>query len=186
MADYQAAVSGNSYKNNGGTVKKAGNYSSTTGPITASRTLMDDAIITQYGSKVQLSSGTAYSSGNLGTASAMTTFAYPNQAEKFIMKKVTTEVNGVSNTFLQSCAAGIAGQGRNPASLTVIRVLGSGVGTTWDYETGAITKSASAGTTSNLGSDYAAGSGITVPGYLAYKTGAFLPVRDSYEPRTSP
>ena len=182
----QAAVSGNAYKNNGGVVKKAGNTNTTTGPITATRSLMEDAKKTQYGSKVVLSSGSTGSSGNLGTANAMTTFAYPMVAGRYIMKKNTPYVNGVASTLLTSCASNSVGRSKNPALLETTRVLGSGYLTSWDYETGAITKGANAGAAASFGNDHAARPTNAVPGELQYKTGAKVPVQDDYKPRTAP
>jgi hypothetical protein len=187
----QAAVSGNAYKNNGATIKKAGAASTTSGPITSSRSLLDDAITTQYGSKVVLSSGSTGSSGNIGTASAFTNFAYDMVAGRYIMKKNTSYVNGSASTLLTSCAADV-GIRRPIPVLETTRVYGSGVNTSWDYVTGAITKGASAGNATTFinpvgggaSADSAAHPTDAVPGELAYKTGAKLPVADEYKPRT--
>jgi hypothetical protein len=183
----QAAVSGNAYKNNGGTIKKAGSASTTTGPITSARTLMQDAAATQYGSKVVLSSGSTGSSGNVGTANAVTNFAYQMVAGRYIMKKNTSYVNGSANTFLTSCASDVGGKGPvNPARLETARALGSGYLTSWDYETGAITKGANAGQTMSFGNDHAARPSDATPGELTYKTGSPTPTdwQDDYKPRT--
>lgn len=180
----QKAVTANAYKNNGGTIKKAGNANTTTGPITASRTLMQDAKTTTYGAKVVLSSGSTGSSGNLGTASAFTNFAYPMVAGRYIMKKNTSYVNGSANTLLTSCA-GDFGIRRSIPKLETTRALGSGYLTSWDYETGAITKGANAGGLISFGNDDAARPTNAVPGELAYKTGAKLPVQDDYKPKTA-
>jgi hypothetical protein len=178
----QAAVSGNATKNNGATIKKAGAASTTSGPITASRSLIDDAITTQYGSKVVLSSGSTGSSGNVGTANAFTNFAYDMVAGRYIMKKNTSHVNGSASTLLTSCAADV-GIRRPIPVLETTRALGSGVLTSWDYETGVITKGANAGDTTSFGSDHAARPSDAIPGELSYKTGAKLPVADDYKPR---
>ena len=180
----QAAVSGNATKNNGGTVKKAGNTNTSTGPITATRTLMQDAVAVSYGSKVSLSSGSAGSSGNLGTFNAITTFAYPMVAGRYIMKKNTSYVNGSASTFLTSCAND--GQSKSIALLETTRAMGSGYLTSWDYETGAITKGANAGAAVSFGEDNAARPTDAVPGELTYKTGSPTPTnwQDEYKPRT--
>lgn len=182
MADFQAAVSGNAYKNNGGCIKMAGAKASDS-PITASRSLMDDAVTTGYGSKVVLSSGSAGSSGNLGTFNAMTTFAYPNQPGKYIIRKNTPYVNGSANTLLTSGASDV-GIRRSIPKLETTRALGSGYLTSWDYETGAITKGANAGAEVSFGNDEAARPTDATPGELTYKTGAKLPIEDDYKPRT--
>lgn len=176
----QAAITGNAYKNNGGVMKKAGNANTTTGPITRSRTLMDDATAITYGSQVKQSS-------TVGTFSAMTTFAYQMVAGRYIMKKNTPYVNGVANTLLTSCASDVS-QSRNPAVLERTRVLGSGYLTSWDYETGAITKGANAGQTTSFRSDHAANPTNARPGELVYKTGSPTPTdwQDDYKPRTNP
>lgn len=180
------AVSGNPYKNNGATMKKAGNANTTTGPITVSRTLRDDATTSPYGAKIALSSGSTGSSGNVGTAKALTSgsFAYPNTAGEYIMRKRTRYVNGSGNTLLTSCASDV-GIRRSIPKLETTRAMGSGYLTSWDYETGAITKGANAGAEVSFGSDGAARPTNAVPGELAYKTGAKLPVEDDYKPRTA-
>ena len=178
----QAVTSGGA-KNNGGTMKKAGSANTTTGPITAVRTLMDDAVTTPYGSQVTLSSGSAGSSGNLGTASAFTNFAYQMVPGRYIMRKNTQYVNGSASTLLTSCASDV-GIRRSIPGLETTRVYGSGYLTSWDYETGAITKGANAGQTASFGQDHAARPSRATPGELVYKTGAKLPVQDDYKPRT--
>ena len=189
----QAVTSGGPV-NNGATIKKAGNINTTTGPVTVSRSLMDDAKTTQYGSKVVLSSGSTGSSGNIGTANAFTNFAYQMVAGRYIMKKNTAYVNGSANTLLNSCA-GDFGIRRPIPRLETTRAMGSGVGTSWDYETGAITKGARAGEEINFidpmtaggataSTDAAANPTDAVPGELSYKTGAKLPTTDEYQPRT--
>jgi hypothetical protein len=178
------AVTGNAVKNNGGTMKKAGDANTTTGPITNSRTLMQDAVKSPYGAKVALSSGSAGSSGNVGTHSAFTNFAYEMVAGRYIMRKQCPYVNGSASTLLTSCASDV-GIRRAIPKLETTRALGSGYLTSWDYETGAITKGANAGQETSFGEDHAARPTNAVPGELQYKTGAKLPVEDDYKPRTA-
>ena len=191
----QAAVSGQATKNRGGTIKKAGSANTTTGPITKSRTLMDDAVTTNYGAKVALSSGAAYSSGNVGTFAALTsgTFAYNMVAGRYIMKKRTHYVNGTASTLLTSCASSSAENAKNPAVLETSRTLGSGVTTSFDVITGTLTKGGNYGglsTYHNINSETYVDSGArptnAIPGEIAYKTGAKLPIADDYQPRTAP
>ncbi len=184
----QAAVSGQPYKNDGATVKKAGAASTTTGPITKSRTLMDDAITTPYGTKVSLSSGTAYSSGNLGTFNAKTNFAYKQGAREFLVKKGAQNVNGTANVFTSSCASSSSERMRAIPYLETARSLGSGVSTSWDYETGAITKGTGAGESRSFGTDHAARPTNSVPGELVYKTASqtYSDWQDDYKPKTAP
>lgn len=178
------AVTSGAAVNNGGTIKKAGNANTTTGPITQSRTLLDDAFTTGYGAKVVLSSGSAGSSGNVGTASAFTNFAQPMTEGVYLMRKYTTSINGGAVTdFLTSCASDVGIRRSIPKKETA-RQLGSGYLTSWDYETGAITKGSNAGLTTSFGNDDAARPTADVPGELTYKTGAKLPVQDEYKPYT--
>lgn len=181
----QAAISGNPIRNNGGTVKKAGNVAANS-PITSSRTLMQDAARTPYGPKVVLSSGATGSSGNVGTYSFGTNFAYQMVPGRYIMKKATSHINGSANTLLTSCAADV-GIRRPIPFLETTRALGSGYLTSWDYETGAITKGANAGAAVSFGTDDAAHPTDAVPGELAYKTGSPNPSdwQDEYKPRSN-
>lgn len=178
------AVTSGAAVNNGGTMKKAGNANTTTGPITKSRTLMDDAVRNPYGAKVVLSSGSAGSSGNVGTASAFTNFAYGMTAGEYIMRKQCNYVNGSANTLLTSCASDV-GIRRSIAKIEGTRAMGSGYLTSWDYVTGAITKGANAGAAVSFGDDNAARPTDATPGELTYKTGAKLPKADDYKPRTA-
>jgi len=176
------AVTSGAPVNNGGTIKKAGNANTTTGPITVSRTLADDAWRSPYGSNVTQAVSPG-SSGNIGTFSAFTNFNHQNVPGEYIMRKRTRYVNGSANTLLTSCASDV-GIRRSIPKLETTRVLGSGYLTSWDYETGAITKGANAGEVASFGNDDAARPTDAIPGELAYKTGAKLPVEDDYKPRT--
>ena len=179
----KAAVTGQPYVNNGGTVKKA---TATSGPITKVRTLLQDAVTTPYGAKVALSSGATGSSGNLGTFSSVTTFAHDMVKGEYLMKKYTQKVNGVANTLMNTCSSSSAERMRAIPFLETSRQLGSGTLTSWDYETGAITKGSNAGHASAFGTDAEAHPTNAIPGELAYKTGAKLPVADEYKPKTAP
>jgi hypothetical protein len=185
---YQAAVTGQPIKNKGGTVKKAGSANTTTGPITSSRTLMQDAITTSYGAKITLSSGEAHSSGNLGTFNAKTTFAYQQVKGQYLMKKYTSRVNGVADSLMSSCASSSSERMRSIPFLETARSLGSGVSTSWNYETGAITKGDGAGESRSFGTDHAARPTNAVPGELTYKTASqtYTYWQDDYQPKTAP
>ena len=185
----QAAVSGQPYKNNGGVMKKAGSANTSAGqPITKSRTVMDDAVTTPYGSKVVLSSGSTGSSGNVGTFNAKTTFAYQMVAGRYIMKRNTAYVNGVADAFLTSGASESSEKMRAIPYVESARSLGSGVSTSWNYVTGAITKGAGAGESRSFGQDHAARPTNAVPGELVYKTGSqtYTDWQDDYKPKTAP
>ena len=184
----QAAVSGQATKNKGGTIKKAGNTNTTTGPITKSRTLMDDAVTSGYGAKVALSSGAAYSSGNLGTFNAKTTFAYDQVPGRYIMKKYTHYVNGVANTAMNSCASESSERMRSIAFIESTRTLGSGATTSFNPFTGILTKGGQAGHAVSFGLDHAARPTNAIPGELTYKTGSptYTDWQDDYKPKTAP
>jgi hypothetical protein len=183
---YQAAVSGNTYKNVGMTILKAGNITSNS-PVTQHFTQMEStAGSISYGTKASLSSGTAYSSGNLGTASAMTNFAYKQIPGEYIMRRYSSKVNGVANTTLRFAASSSSERMRSIPYLESARSLGSGVSTSWNYKTGAITKGTGAGESRSFGVDYAARPTNAMPGELTYKTGKLAPVADDYKPKTAP
>lgn len=183
----KAAVTGQPYKNDGGTIKKGGSVNvNIGGPITKSRSLVDDAFTTPYGSVVALSSGLAGSSGNMGTFNAKTKFAYVQGKREFLIKKGAQNVNGTANVFTTSCGSSSSERMRSVAFLEGARSLGSGVSTVWDYETGRITKGTGAGELRTFGADHAARPTNAVPGELVYRTDAKLPVQDDYKPRTAP
>jgi hypothetical protein len=179
------AISGNKVKNNGGTIKKAGSADTVRGPITKSRTLMDDAIKTTYGATVSLSSGSAGSSGNVGTHSAFSRFAYSMLPGYYIMKRNTHFVNGTANNFLTSGASYSAENAQNPAVLETSRAYGSGITRSFNPFTGVYTKGGNAGGVWSFGTDKAARPTNAVPGQLTYKTGKLDPVKDTYKPRTA-
>lgn len=187
MANYQAAVTGNAIKNNGGTVLKAGAANLTKGPVTQNFTLMESVTTPlTYGTKVALSSGAAYSSGNLGTFNAKTTFAYEQVPGRYIMKKYTYYVNGVADTSMNSCASSSSENMRSIPYLETARTLGSGVTASFNPFTGTYTKGGNAGGLMSFGEDHAARPSNATPGELQYKTGALLPVSDEYQPKYAP
>ena len=186
----QAAISGQPYKNDGATVKKGGSVAVTgVGPVTKSRTLMDDATpIVYYGSKVALSSGRVGSSGNLGTYSSKTNFAYQQRPREFLVKKGAQSVNGTANVFTTSCASSSSERMRSIAFLEGARSYGSGVSTTWSYVTGAITKGVGAGEFRSFSADHAARPTNAVPGELVYKWAGenYSTWQQDYKPKTAP
>ena len=194
MANYQAAVSGQPYRNKGGSILKAGNIASTN-PITQNFTLLEaTARPISYGSKVSLSSGSTGSSGNVGTYNAKTTFAYEEVAGRYIMKKYTHYVNGVADTSMNSCASSSSERMRSIPYLETTRTLGSGVTASFNPFTGVYTKGGNYGGLTTFinpigggtAADGAARPTDAIPGELAYKTGAKLPVTDDYQPKTAP
>jgi hypothetical protein len=189
---YQKAVSDNDYKDNGATVFKAGNAPTSTGSnITNSISLLETSQDTAYGSKVTQAVSPA-SSGHLGTYSAFTTFSRDQQSSEWLMRRYATTINGAANTLLHSGASDV-GVRMNPSRREFQRVLGSGVNTSWNAVTGAITKSSDAGNKVNFTSidggteiDEAVHITNAVPGELVYKTSAKLPTQADYKPRYSP
>jgi hypothetical protein len=93
-----------------------------------------------------------------------------------------------------SGASDSSGRMRPIPYLETARSLGSGVSTSWNYATGAITKGAGAGESrafinpvgGGTCSDSAARPTNAVPGELTYKTGAKLAKADDYKPKVSP
>ena len=188
----QAAISGNPYKNNGGTVIKGGSVTTTVGnPFTKSRTLMDNAVTTGYGAQVSLSSGSTGSSGNVGTFKALTsgTFGYNMVAGRYVMKRSCGYINGTANTLLLSGASDSAERHLNPALITTAVPYGSGATASYNLLTGVFTKGGGAGNRYSFAGtaplDDAARPTYAVPGELTYKTGAKLPVQDEYKPKMS-
>jgi hypothetical protein len=124
----------------------------------------------------------------------MTTFAYKQVPGRYIIRKDCDYVNGVANTTLNSCASNSSERMRAIPYIESVRSLGSGVSTTWNYETGAITKGDGAGESrafinpvgGGTCSDSAARPTNAVPGELTYKTGAKLAKADDYKPKVSP
>ena len=179
----QTAIGSGSFKNNGATVFNAGNF--TSGNVTNSLTIRASAIEDGiYGSKVPTSDGGVASSGNIGTLTAVSAgaFAFNPTSSQWLMKRVSTTIGGVANTFLQS--GGSVPGNRNPAALETTRVYGSGVNTSWNAVTGAITKGASAGNTASYNSDHAARPTAGTPGEFSYLVTGKVPTQADYKPRT--
>jgi hypothetical protein len=144
----QAAVSGNPFRNNGATIVKAGNVPSTATRVTKVQNLRDNETKEgKYAGQVSLSTGDAWSSGNLGTAKPLSggTFQYDPPANvasstpvTVIARRVSTTISGASNEALKSGASdtGIREHGHFYRGN---RLLGI---SSWNAVTGAATKTA--------------------------------------------
>ena len=118
------------------------------------------------------------------------TFSYSNQSP--IAKRVTEELSGVSNTFLQS-GASKPGLTRSIHKLEVLRTrrLTTAIRAgKWNIFKGAFlnnqdqTADLPTVAVDSLSSDNAATPTRAVPGELTYKTGAPTPVNDDYKAKT--
>jgi hypothetical protein len=120
----------------------------------------------------------------------MTTFNYKQKPGEYLMIKEANFVNGVAiPAGMKGWASGASdssGRMRPIPYIEAARSMGSGVSTTWDYETGAITKGAGAGESRSFSTDHAARPTNAIPGELTYKTGAKLAKADDYKPKTAP
>jgi len=141
----QKAISANTYKPEGntGVVFQGGAVDTVDGPIPRSLTIAEstDQHENTYGSKVVLAVSPAQS-GNLGTAKALAAGVFAGQEEgKYVAKILGTRVAQTDNTFLRSGASDIASRD------TLHYKHGDRAlqENSWDYETGAVTKGANAG-----------------------------------------
>jgi len=200
MANYQAAVSGNAYKNNGGTVRKAGNIA-TDNPITKAMTLRENLTRKSINTKNALASSPT-SSGNLGTVQPLSggTFGYDppsnvssSTAVTVIARRVSTTLSGAANTTLQS---GASDKGIRQAvhAYTGNRLLGI---TSWNAVTGAATKSTTRdglllqasgidGTLGRGADDTIAKSTFAIPGELVWIETGKTPTQKDYAAKYSP
>ena len=203
MANYQAAVSGNAIKNNGGTVVKAGNVSSTATHVTNSQTLMENAVRdgnSRYGTRPALASS-PLSSGNIGTYKPLSggTYAYnppskvsSSSALTVVAKKLSSTISGAAQTQLLSGGADVAlRKARHPYQGNRLLDISS-----WNAVTGAASYGANRGVLmSPSGIDNVTGPNadstilnatFAIPGELVYmKTGA-TPTQDDYAAKYSP
>jgi hypothetical protein len=112
------------------------------------------------------------------------TFSYNNQ--KPVAKRVTKELSGVANTYLQSGAA-VPGNIRSIHKLEVLRTLKQTTAIRagyFDIYSGKFTTPPN-NVVDTLATDDAASPSREVPGELQYKTGAPVPVQDNYKVKTN-
>ena len=174
MAIQQAngsAVTASSTKNNGGSVLNGG-----------STTVLDTVNLGYYDTGVF---GSTVTDGNeTDKALSAGTFSYNNQ--KPIAKRLTTELSGVDNDFLQS-AADVPGNIRSIHKLEVLRTLQQTTAIRngdFDIYSGQFTTPPN-NVVDSLATDDAANPSREIPGELQYKTGAPVPVQDNYKAKTN-
>lgn len=179
-APYQAAVSGNRYKNNGGVVLNGGNH---TEGLVVTKSPKDIAINLGYGTKVVLAVSEA-TSGHLGTYKPYSagTFAYVQQPDAWLAFKTGTKISGVTTTRFQSGATDVSLFRAIPKKESARRLTI----TSWNYRTNAATKAGTSGDSSSFGQDHAARPTNAVPGEFVMQVGAPTPTQYDYKPKTNP
>lgn len=177
---YQAAVTGQPYKNNGGVVLNGGNTDSS---VVVSKTPANIAVNLGYGAKIVLAVSPSQS-GTLGTYKPYSagTFAYQQLAGDYTSFVIGTKISGVTATNLRG--------GGTDVSLFRAIPLREGTRrltiTSWSYTTHEATKAVTAGDASSFGEDHAGRPTDAVPGELVYQYGGPNPLQDNYKPRTNP
>lgn len=186
----QKAITGNVQRDASMTVFAAGNYS--VGNITNSLThLTNNSGPTEAPPKPSLATGSVGSSGNVGTAKALSggTFAYDAPANQWVMKKYTTQLSGVSKTQLLSGASDFATA--PPSNPTVIESTRRLDIASWVYPSGYAVYGASKGAVSTMAngvggnaSDHAARVGRSFPGEFTAMVTGKTPTNFDYSPKT--
>lgn len=171
QADGTSAVTTTSTRNNRGVIRHGGVIGSTrfiARPIREVQPLMMGNIVWNNADiDVALSSG-IYNAQRAG---------------KYVMKKVTTELAGLTKTTLRSGGADF-GQRRPIHFIESIRTTFLHSWTWTSNSEGHPTYTGVKTTTlNNFGTDDAARPSRLVPGELVYKTGRPLPVQDDYKPK---
>jgi|10_taG_2_1085330.scaffolds.fasta_scaffold02186_7 hypothetical protein len=178
------AISGNTQKNDGGTILKAGNITRTDFNAISVQNVSEQT--TEYGSKVFIPTGVD-SSGNLGVRAANGTKQVGKQDSDnwLMMYGVAHNIAGVSSNILRSASSQYPGIQQRPVPRTHhIRLDES----SWDYVTGAVTKGGSEGTSVNFHKPE--GSGVldkgafptnAIPGQLVYMVKGIIPTQDQYK-----
>jgi hypothetical protein len=176
---YQPAISGNRYKNNGGTLLNGGNH---TEGLVITKSPKDIARNLGYGGKIVLAVSAA-TSGHLGTYKPYSagTFAYVQQPDTWIAIRTGTKISGVTTSRLQSGATDVSLFRAIPKTESCRRLNI----TSWSYTTHAATKGGSAGDLSSFGQDHAARPTNAIPGELVFFVGNSA-VQYDYKPKTNP
>jgi hypothetical protein len=183
----QAAVSGNSVKNDGGSLLHAGSIASSRWANITLATTTDNS--ESYGSKV-FEAVSPVSSGNVGTFRPLNAGVFGKmEVGQFVAKVLGTRIAQTDNTFLRSGAAETASR----TSLHYARGNRRYDITDWSYTTGAATKGGNEG---NLFTyvDPVGGAAQAhepfptdaVPGELVYLVSGKTPDQDNYKARTNP
>lgn len=172
-----SAVTSSSTNNNGGSVINGGSTS------------LLDSVDLGY-SDVGVFGSSVVDGPDTDKALSAGTFSYSNQAP--IAKRVTEELSGVSNNFLQS-GASVPSLTRSIHKLEVLttRRLTTAIRAgKWNIFKGAFLNNQNQAAdnptvaTDSLSSDNAATPTRAVPGELVYKTSAPTPVQDDYKAKT--
>ena len=180
VSDGSSAVTSTSTKNDGGSLAKAGNANTTTGPITKAITLIEmaDDFGTSIGSKVVANDGagsaiTDRAGVSVAIAGGSGTIAYNSTATQWVMRGggVTTTLSNVAYTDFATPGADYNGAIRdNVHELLTTRQLGAGGGTFDLYATpsGHISSNFIKGANAGDSSAYIAPSGAGSAGAGAY------------------
>lgn len=158
-------------KNNGGSVVNGGS------------TTVLDSVNLGY-SDVGVFGSSVVDGNDTDKALTAGTFSYNNQRP--VAKRVTEELSGVSNTYLQS-GASVPGNVRSIHKLEVVRTrrlttaIRAGY---WNIYSGQFTTPPVVAV-DTFATDEAANPTRSVPGELVYKTGALVPVQDNYKAKTN-
>lgn len=167
------------------------------GTVTASTTKNNHGVAKNVGVTASVLSNQVLGSSNVGVfgstvvdndsadkALTAGTFKYDNQSP--VSKRVTTALSGVSNTYLLSGAA-VPGLVRSIHKLETVRTrrlttaIRAGA---LNIYTGVINPAPTVAV-DTFATDEAATPTREVPGELAYKTGAPVPVQDEYKAKTN-
>ena len=166
-----SAVSASSTKNDGGSVLNGGSTS------------ILDSVSLGY-SDVGVFGSSVIDGDDTDKALNAGTFSYNNQ--KPVAKRVTKELSGVANTYLQSGAA-VPGNIRSIHSIQSVRTrrLTTAIRAgEWNIYTGKFGTDPVVAV-DTFATDDAANPSRQHPGELQYKTGAPVPVQDDYKAKTN-
>ena len=152
----------------------------------SNQTLLDNQ---QHGAKVDIHGSQVYEgSSDVHKANSSGNFAKMT-AEKYVMKRVTTELAGIANTDLRS------GGHHNPGVIESIkeakhqyttRIATAIRNGDWNEYTGKFSSTpTTADDQSTMGSDHATTVDASRPGSLTYKISKALPVNTTYEAKTN-
>lgn len=176
---YQAAVSGQPYKNKGGTILQAGNASTTlVNNLTIGNSLFRKATLTAPTLAVSPAS-----SGNLGTVKPLSAGVFASMEKgKYVGMVIGTRIAQTNNTILATGASEVARKNLINVFYGDRRINI----TSWNAVTGAATKGGSTGALVTFNSDDAANPTNAIPGELQFMDGSKNPVQKDYAAKTNP
>lgn len=185
----QKAIEANAQRDASTTIFGAGELATSIANVLTK--LENSAGSVQAPPKPSLATGVVGSSGNVGTAKALSagTFAYDTPANKWVMKRVTTTLSGVSKTQLLSGASDFdTGVPRNPAPLEGTKQYDV---TGWVFPSGAARYGSNRGAAvtfpdgvGGTASDNAARPTRALPGEFTVLVNGKTPTNYDYKPRT--